>query len=124
MLRDAHEYCLCFSKGRFDRVVQGVADISAAEFCASTLPAWQVPPEQARRVGHAAPFPVELVRRFVRRYTYRDKWVLDPLMGSGTTAVAAVTTGRRWVGYELDPTDRALTRRRVAAAEAVLALGV
>ena len=124
VLRDVHEYCLCFSKGRFDRVVQGVADISSEEFCAATLSVWEIPAEHASRVGHPAPFPVELVRRFVCLYTYRDEWVLDPFMGSGTAAVAAVTTGRKWVGYEVDPAYCALTRRRVAAAEAVLPLGI
>ena len=124
VIRDVHEYCLCFSKGRFDRVVDGVADISAEDFCTSTLSVWEIPPEHASRVGHPAPFPVELARRFVRLYTYRDEWVLDPFMGSGTTAVAAVTAGRKWVGYEIDPAYCALTRRRVAAAEAVLPLGI
>lgn len=124
VIRDVHEYCLCFSKGRFDRVVDGIADISSAEFCASTLSVWEIPPEHAARVGHPAPFPIELARRFIRLYTYRDEWVLDPFMGSGSTAIAAATAGRKWIGYEVDPDYAALTRRRVAAAEAVLPLGI
>lgn len=118
VLRDVHEYCLCFSKERFDRVTQGISDISAEDFLASPLSVWEISPESARRVGHPAPFPVELPRRFIRLYTYRGEWVLDPFMGSGTTAVAAVQTGRRWVGYDVEPAYCALAtgRARVACA--------
>jgi len=116
VIRDVHEYCLCFSKGRFDRVAGGDSDISAEEFMASTLSVWEIPPESATRVGHPAPFPVELPRRFIKLYTFRGEWVLDPFMGSGSTAVAAATTGRRWVGYDVNPEYCELTRRRVGQA--------
>ena len=53
-------------------------------------------------MGHPAPFPVELPLRLIELYTYRDDLVLDPFMGSGTTAVAAVRSGRRYVGYDTD----------------------
>jgi DNA modification methylase len=122
VIRDVHEYCLCFSKGRFDRVVKGTSDISAEEFTASTLSVWDIPPESAKRVGHPAPFPVELPRRFIELYTYRDEWVLDPFMGSGSTAVAAVLTGRKWIGYDVDPEYCEITRKRAAATEASLPL--
>ena len=124
VIRDVHEYCLCFSKGRFDRVVKGVSDISAEEFLASTLSVWEIPPESARRVQHPAPFPVELPRRFIELYTYVGEWVLDPFMGSGSTAVAAALTGRKWVGYDVDPGYCEITRKRAAAAQASLPLGV
>ncbi|MGC8472143.1 MAG: DNA-methyltransferase [Acidimicrobiales bacterium] len=124
VIRDVHEYCLCFSKGRFDRVVKGSSDISAEEFLASTLSVWEIPPESARRVQHPAPFPVELPRRFIELYTYVGEWVLDPFMGSGSTAVAAASTGRRWVGYDIDPEYCEITRKRVAVAQASLPLGV
>lgn len=116
VVRDVHEYCLCFSKGRFDRAVAGEADISAEEFLEATLSVWDIPPESARRVGHPAPFPVELPRRFIKLYTYPGEWVLDPFMGSGSTAVAAVATGRRFVGYDVDPAYCELALTRAAAA--------
>jgi site-specific DNA-methyltransferase (adenine-specific) len=122
VIRDVHEYCLCFSKGRFDRVVRGDSDISAEEFMASTLSIWEIPPESASKVNHPAPFPVELPKRFIRLYTYPGEWVLDPFIGSGSTAVAAVQSGRNWVGYEISAEYCELTRRRAAAAEAVLPL--
>jgi len=124
VIRDVHEYCLCFSKGRFDRVVKGASDVSTEEFLASTLSVWEIPPESARRVQHPAPFPVELPRRFIQLYTYVGEWVLDPFMGSGSTAVAAASTGRKWVGYDIDPEYCEITRKRAAAAQASLPLGV
>jgi site-specific DNA-methyltransferase (adenine-specific) len=53
-------------------------------------------------VGHPAPFPVELPRRLIELYTFKDEIVLDPFMGSGTTALAALVTNRRFIGYEID----------------------
>ena len=64
-------------------------------------------------MGHPAPFPVELPRRLIDLYTYRDDMVLDPFLGSGTTLVAAQRAGRRGVGYDLDPTYVTLAKQRV-----------
>ena len=113
-LRDVHEYCLCFSKGRMDRVRRGRSTIGRDEFLAATLSVWDIPAESARRVGHPAPFPVALPRRFIELYTFEGDVVLDPFMGSGTTAVAAVEAGRRYVGYETDPAYVALAEGRLA----------
>lgn len=123
VVRDVHEYCLCFSKGRFDRAATGEADISAEDFMASTLSVWEVPAEHASRARHPAPFPVELPKRFIQLFTYRGELVLDPFMGSGSTAVACVLTGRRWIGYDTSPGYCDVTRRRAAAAEGRLPFG-
>ena len=112
-LRDLHEYCLCFSKGRMERVRRGESTISREEFMEATLSVWRIPPASAKKVGHPAPFPVALPRRFIELYTYRGDVVLDPFIGSGTTAVAALETGRRWVGYETDEAYANLARQRV-----------
>ena len=80
---------------------------------ALTLDVWQIPPESARRVGHPAPFPVELPEKLIELYTFEDDLVLDPFMGSGSTLVAASRTGRRYVGYDLDPGYVELARARV-----------
>lgn len=113
VIRDIHEYCLCFSKGRYDRVTRGEPDIAPDEFMAATLSVWQIRPESARRVNHPAPFPVELPKRFIQLYTYRGELVLDPFMGSGSTAVAAATSGRHWVGYEIFEEYALTTKQRV-----------
>ena len=81
---------------------------------ALTLDVWNIPSESARRVGHPAPFPVELPEQLIRLYTFADDLVLDPFMGSGSALVAAARLGRRYVGYDLDPAYVEIARTRVA----------
>jgi site-specific DNA-methyltransferase (adenine-specific) len=114
-IRDTHEYLLCFSKGRMDRVRKGVNTIDRDEFMAATLSVWEIPAESAKRVGHPAPFPVALPRRCIELYTFEGDVVLDPFMGSGSTAVAAVVAGRHYVGYDTDAEYVALAEQRIAA---------
>jgi site-specific DNA-methyltransferase (adenine-specific) len=123
VLRDLTERVVIASKGRFDRAVPaarrraeglpGEASITADEFLEATVDVWEIPAESAKRVGHPAPFPVELPQRLIELYTYRDDLVLDPFAGAGTTAVAAVRTGRRFAGYDTDPDYVARARQRV-----------
>ncbi len=126
VLRDVSERVVIASKGRFDRVLserrkrRRVAtglphedDISAEEFAQATLDVWSIRPESATRVGHPAPFPVELPERCIRLYTYKDDIVLDPFMGSGTTAIAALRTDRHYIGYELEQDYVELALKRI-----------
>jgi modification methylase len=119
-LRDLHEYILIFSKHRFDKPYKGLSTISRDEFMAATTSVWHIPPESARRVGHPAPFPVALVERLIKLYTFEGETVLDPFMGSGSTAVAAVRCGRRFVGYEISPQYVAMSYQRVSGFEATV----
>ncbi len=112
-LRDLHEYVLVFSKDRFDRP-KGRSTIDRDEFMAATTSVWHIPPESARRVGHPAPFPVALVERLVHLYTFEEDTILDPFMGSGSTAAAAVACGRTFVGYETDSAYVDLCERRLS----------
>ena len=72
------------------------------EFIDATIDVWDIPTESATRIGHPAPFPVELPRRLIELYTYRGDLILDPFMGSGSTAVAAVRTERHYIGFDTD----------------------
>jgi modification methylase len=63
-------------------------------FLEATLDVWEIRPESAKRVGHSAPFPVELPERLIELYTDKGDIVLDPFLGSGATAVAAANLGR------------------------------
>ena len=112
-LRDLHEYLLVFAKQSFSRPDRGQSDIQGDEFMAATLSTWEITPESARRVGHPAPFPVELAGRVIRLFSYVDDVILDPFLGSGTTCVAAVQNQRRYVGFEIAPEYCQLARQRV-----------
>jgi DNA modification methylase len=124
VLRDLTERVVIASKGRFDRALppkvraqRGLPHISTAgadEFMEATTDVWEIPSERASRVGHPAPFPVELPERLIHQHTYVGDLVLDPFMGAGTTAVAAVRTGRHYVGYDLDPAYVEAARTRAA----------
>lgn len=117
-LRDVHEYVLVASKESFRRERAGEDTISKEEFLEGTMSLWDILPESARRVGHPAPFPVELPHRLIQLYTFAGDLVLDPFLGSGSTAIAAVQAGRHYVGYETDPDYAALAEKRIASASA------
>ena len=124
VLRDLTERIVIASKGRFDRALTprqrhaqnrpSTATMFRDEFMEATTDVWEMAPESATRVGHPAPFPVELPQRLIDLYTYRDDLVLDPFVGSGTTAVAAVRTGRHYIGYDTDKGYIKAARARVA----------
>ena len=124
VLRDLTERIIIASKGRFDRALgrrerfrkrfPSEGSIFRDEFMEATTDIWEIPPESASRVGHPAPFPVELPERLIHLYTYRDDVVLDPFIGSGTTAVAALRTQRHYLGYDLEPSYVEQARIRVA----------
>jgi modification methylase len=114
-LRDVHEYLLVFTKEEFARPDKGKSDIERDEFMAATLSVWDIPPESAKRVGHPAPFPLELAKRVIRLFSYVDDVVLDPFAGSGTTCVAAAQHQRHYVGYELAPEYCTLAEKRLAS---------
>jgi site-specific DNA-methyltransferase (adenine-specific) len=114
-LRDIHEYILIFSKGNNGRVnVNGKKNtITKDEFMELTKSVWTFQAQQARSVGHPAPFPIELPLRLIKLYTFADDIVLDPFIGSGTTAIAALTTGRHFVGYDIDKDYIKLAEKRI-----------
>ena len=113
VLRDMTERVIIASKGRFDRALTpserlrrglpSTATISRDEFMEATTDLWEIAPESANRVGHPAPFPVELPKRLIELYTYEGDVVLDPFMGSGSAAVAAIRTRRHYIGFDTDP---------------------
>ena len=114
-LRDTHEYILVFSKGSYrrDKMDGRVSTISKDEFLEFTKSVWGFPSESARKVGHPAPFPIELPYRLIQLYTFSNEIVLDPFMGSGQTALAALKAGRHFTGYEVNAQYVQLAQERI-----------
>ena len=129
VLRDLTERVIIASKGRFDRAVdvkerarRGLpctSTMSRDEFMEATVDVWEIPPASAARVGHPAPFPIALPERLIHMNTYEGELVLDPFVGSGTTAVAAVRTGRHFIGYDTDAGYAAAATERVGRERAL-----
>jgi site-specific DNA-methyltransferase (adenine-specific) len=125
VLRDVTERVVIASKGRFaraisvkDREAQGLPHRSTMtndEFVDVTRDVWRLDAESAKRVGHPAPFPIDLPRRLIDLYTYVGDLVVDPFAGSGTALVAAARTGRIGIGYDTDPAYVDLSNERLNA---------
>ena len=124
VLRDITERVVIASKGRFDRALgrRRTRAPRAAVGRTRSTPTSSWPPRST--CGTSSPraraasrirrrFPVELPERLIDLYTYENDLVLDPFMGSGSTLVAAARLGRRYVGYDLDPTYVDIARLRV-----------
>ena len=116
-LRDTHEYILVFQKPPFGRKpLEGRrATITKDEFLEFTKSVWEFAPQSAKQVGHPAPFPEELPRRAIELYTFSNEIVLDPFMGTGSTALAAVKNNRHFVGYEVSDDYIELAKERLKA---------
>ena len=113
-LRDIHEYILVFSKGDYSRKKGTKRNtISHDDFIEWTKSIWTMKAESAKRVGHPAPFPEELPYRLIQLYSFEDDVVLDPFMGSGTTAMAALRSNRFYVGYDIKEEYIRLAMRRI-----------
>jgi DNA modification methylase len=114
-LRDIHEYILVFSKGMFSRgnPYRRKSTITRQEFLEFTKSVWTFSAEPATKVGHPAPFPVELPYRLIQLYTFEDEVVLDPFVGSGQAAIAAIKTKRHYVGYDINAEYVKLAERRI-----------
>ncbi|NPV39247.1 hypothetical protein BREVNS_1558 [Brevinematales bacterium NS] len=114
-LRDVHEYILVFSKGNYKRDKGNKEDtITRDQFIEWTKSIWTFHAESAKRVGHPAPFPVELPYRLIQLYSFKGDIVLDPFMGSGTTALASLMSKRYYVGYEINEDYINLANKRIA----------
>jgi site-specific DNA-methyltransferase (adenine-specific) len=114
VLRDVHEYVLVFSKDQFARRRHGKENtITKEDFLEWTKSVWNLSAASARKVGHPAPFPVELPHRLIQLYSFKGDMILDPFAGSGTTCLAAMAAGRDYVGYEINEEYARLAEKRL-----------
>ncbi|OYT58868.1 site-specific DNA-methyltransferase [Thermoplasmatales archaeon ex4484_30] len=89
------------------------SDISRKDFMEWTNGLWSFSGESKKKIGHPAPFPVELPRRCIKLFSFIGDTVLDPFMGSGSTLIAAYLNNRRAIGIEIDKSYCELAVKRL-----------
>ena len=92
---------------------KGKSDITKSEFIEWTNGLWTFSGESKKKIGHPAPFPVELPKRCIKLFSYVGDTVLDPFLGSGSTAIAAYKLNRKAIGVEIDETYFRLAIKRI-----------
>ena len=116
VLRDFHEYILVFSKESYskNKKQEKKDTIEHDEFIQWTKSIWTFPAVNAKKIGHPAPFPVELPHRLIKLYSYEGDVVLDPFVGSGTTCLAAIQNNRKYIGYDIKKEYIELAEKRIS----------
>lgn len=113
-LRDIHEYILVFSKltSRLEKGIK-INTIKKEDFVVWSKSIWNFSADSAKKIGHPAPFPEELPHRLIELYSYKGDVILDPFIGSGTTAIAALKLKRHYIGYEISKEYVGLATKRI-----------
>ena len=79
------------------------------------LNVWDIPSEKNNKSGHPAVFPERIAKDHIISWSNEGDVVLDPFIGSGTTALAAIKTGRQYIGFDVSEEYCEMARRRVEA---------
>jgi len=108
------EVIVVLYRNRWKRTKEnGKSDTTKEEFVKWTNGVWSFMGESKRRIGHPAPFPVELPRRCIKLFTFVGDTVLDPFLGSGSTLIACVLTNRKGIGVEIDKDYCDIAKKRL-----------
>lgn len=107
------EVIVVFYKNRWAKNHRGLSDITKDEFIEWTQGLWTFPGENRKKIGHPAPFPLELPKRCIKLFSYVGDTVLDPFLGSGTTLVACALLNRKGIGVEIDKKYCELAKKRI-----------
>ena len=97
------EMIVLLYKNSWKKHSKGKTTITKEEFIKWTNGVWTFSGESKKKIGHPAPFPIELPRRCIRLFSYKDDVILDPFLGSGTTVLAGLMEGRKTIGVEINP---------------------
>ena len=90
-----------------------VSDVTRDEFMNWTNGLWTFNGESKKKIGHPAPFPLELPARCIKMFSYVGDTVLDPFLGSGTTLIAAAMLDRKGIGIDIDERYCKLAEKRI-----------
>jgi site-specific DNA-methyltransferase (adenine-specific) len=108
------EYIMIFAKENKKLQEKGETDLTKEEFIQWSNALWSFTPEtRAKKIGHPAPFPIELPHRLIKMLTWKNATVLDPFCGSGTTGMACKKLDRDFIGIDISPEYCELARKRI-----------
>jgi len=107
------EVIVILFKEYWKKLKKGKSTISRDEFIEWTNGVWTFQGESKKRVGHPSPFPIELPKRCIKLFSYKNKVVLDPFLGSGTTLLACLNEKRKCIGVEIDNDYCELAKKRL-----------
>ncbi|RLF77912.1 hypothetical protein DRN38_07790 [Thermococci archaeon] len=114
MINIQHEHILIFQKGNRKRIKENerLTETEVKEYAWSL---WEIPVSEIKT--HPAPFPEEIPKRLIKLYSYRNEIVLDPFLGSGTTAKAALNLNRNCIGIEVNPKYLTLIKKSIGLSQ-------
>lgn len=96
------EVIVILYKNKWKKERKGDSTIKRDEFIGWTNGVWTFNGASKKKVGHPAPFPVELPKRCIKLFSYKDDIILDPFLGSGSTLIACALEGRNGIGVDID----------------------
>ncbi len=107
------EVIVIFYKERWSKIKNGKSDISKKEFMEWTNGVWLFSGESKKKIGHPAPFPIELPKRCIKLFSFVGETVLDPFLGSGSTLIACALLNRKGIGVEIDKNYCKIAKDRI-----------
>ncbi len=117
VIKNDIEHILFFRKGGQYRSVtptqKALSMLTKGEMKSWFRPFWTEIAGASTREGHPAPYPVQLAERLIRMFSFAGDTILDPFVGTGSTTVAAIRTGRNSIGNEIEPEYLKLARVRI-----------
>jgi len=107
------EVIVILYKKQWEKDHKGKSDIKRNEFIEWTNGVWNFSGVSRKKIGHPAPFPVELPKRCIKLFSFVGDTVLDPFLGSGTTLTACLETRRKGIGVEINESYCILAKKRI-----------
>ena len=114
------EVIIIFYRERWQKIKNGKSDITKKEFMEWTNGLWTFSGESKKKIGHPAPFPVELPKRCIKLFSFVGDTVLDPFLGSGSTLIACALLNRKGIGVEIDKNYCLLAKNRLIKEDKIL----
>jgi site-specific DNA-methyltransferase (adenine-specific) len=123
IVKNDTEYILFMRKGgeyrSVDPLKRALSMLTKEEMQGWLRSAWTDIRGASTRYGHPAPYPVELAERLIKLFSFAGDTVLDPFLGTGSTVLAAMSTGRNSIGVEIEPAYMKLAREQVVRASSL-----